>query len=194
LAALIALVVLGAYALVARMSSRAARGVAVVMLGLVVLAETLRTLQRNDEFKDAVGLWAGVLARQPNNRRAYSNLAKELLNQNEHEAAADMYRRMLAIDSNDPATWNNLATISMNAGDWPEAERCLRAALAAKSDFALAHQNLGLVYLKTNRLDDAEREVREAIRLDGERADRSAMLAEIQKARGDARHITPGGP
>jgi tetratricopeptide (TPR) repeat protein len=194
LIAFVALVVLGGYALVTRMSSRAARVFAVLVLGLVVLAETLRTLQRNDEFRNPVGLWADVLVRQPNNRRAYSNLAKELLNRNENEGAADVYRKMLAIDPNDPSTWNNLATISMHTGDWPEAERCLRAALAAKSDFALAHQNLGLVYLKTNRLDDAEREIRETIRLDGERADRSAMLAEIQKARGDTRHITREGP
>jgi tetratricopeptide (TPR) repeat protein len=186
LIAVAALVVLGGYALVTRISTRAARSIAVIVLGLIVLAETMRTLQRNDEFKNPVGLWSDVLVRQPNNRRAYANLAKELLARNEDQAAGAVYRKMLAIDPSDPPTWNNLATIAMHGGDWTEAERCLRAALAARADFALAHQNLGLVYLKTNRLDDAEREVREAIRLDGDRADRSAMLTEIKNARSNA--------
>jgi hypothetical protein len=191
LMAVVALVVLGGYNLLTRAAFHRSGVGAAIVLTLLVGMETFRTLQRNDEFRDPVGLWADVLVRQPNNRRAYSNLAKELLNRNEDGAAAKVYWKMLALDANDPATWNNLGTISMRAGDWGEAERCLRGALAAKADFALAHQNLGLVYLKTNRLDDAEREIREAIRLDGDRADRSALLTQIQNARQRLLGATP---
>jgi tetratricopeptide (TPR) repeat protein len=191
LIAIVALVVLGGYSLVTCFSSRSAGVIAAVLLGGSVFGETLRTLQRNAEFKDPVNLWAAVLARQPNNRRAYSNLARELLKQNQAQLAAEVYCKSLAIDAGDPVTWNNLAAVAMRGGDWAEAERCLRAALVAKADFALAHQNLGLVYLKTNRLDEAEREVGEAIRLDGSRADRTAMLAEIQKARASSPAAPP---
>jgi tetratricopeptide (TPR) repeat protein len=183
LIAVVALVVLGGYAVLKRVAARQLHLLGAIVLALVVAAETSRTLQRNAEFKDPLALWSDVLVRQPGNRRAYANLARELLDRNQDQAASEVYRKMLGIDPNDPATWNNLAAVSIRAGDWPEAERCLRAALTAKADFAPAHQNLGLVYLKTGRLEDAEREVREAIRLDGNRADRSALLTQIQDAR-----------
>jgi tetratricopeptide (TPR) repeat protein len=188
LMAVVALVVVGGYAVVRRRNNQATRVAAVRGLSLVVAAEILRTLQRNDEFKDPVGLWADVLVRQPMNRRAYANLGRELLFRNEDAAAAEVYRKILEIDPSDPSAWNNLAVISLNRGDWAEAERCARGALAVNGDYAAAHQNLARVYLNTGRFEESEREAREAIRTGGDRADRSALLSQIA----DARKNRPG--
>jgi Flp pilus assembly protein TadD len=169
LMAIVALVMLGGYRLVVRLSARAPastarfRYAAMGAVGVIVLAAGVRTAARNEVFKDPVVLLSNVIQHQPNNTRAINNRAYELLGRGDVAAAKRDYLRAVELDPSNYLGLNNLATIYMSEGNDGEAIRCLRASIAVKSDYDTPHYNLARIYYKRGDFAESERAARGAL-------------------------------
>jgi hypothetical protein len=95
---IVALAVMGGYWLVERSRVRAMRYVAVAILVAVVGAQIVRTVLRNDDYKDPVGLWADVARHRPNNPRAYDNLAYEYLGRGDYQSAKSAFQKAVELE------------------------------------------------------------------------------------------------
>jgi Tfp pilus assembly protein PilF len=191
LMALVALAVIGGYALLERLTREkpsrnratalAGGGLALVLVGL----ETNQTVTRNAEYKNPPEMWVDVAARWPNNSRAYTNLGIEALNANDPAAAKLLFLKAISVNPRGYVAMNNVATIYRLEGDRTAAAAALDDAIKIKPDYGPAYLSLGLVHRDDGDLDAAERYLREAIRLQSARTDRIPVLADVLILRGN---------
>lgn len=188
---IVALLVLGVYRMMTSASRRfpaARRGMflgASVAVILVVGAEMLRTVWRNEDYKNPLGVWADVVNRRPTNSRAHNNLGLELLARGYENDAKPLFMQAVRLDPSNYTALNNLATVDMNQSNYPEAIASLETAIRIKPDYPPPYVNLSLVCYDLGRFEEAERFIRTAIRLQPERLDRLPILARILAARGE---------
>jgi tetratricopeptide (TPR) repeat protein len=189
LMALVALVIHGGYRLMTvlaerfRFSPRAAGYTAAAVVGVLAAAEFNRTLARNEDYKNPVALWADNLRQQPDNGRAWDNLGREFLAEQNYNAARECYLKSLALDPGNFRALNNLGSLALREGNEDEAARYLRAAIAVRPDAAAARANLALIHRKRGELDEAERLVRDAIKLQAAGPAPHLVLADVLSAR-----------
>ena len=174
LAAVVAAVVLGVYALIrsrcpagavrTRMLGTAAGAAAVAVVMLVMLTQA-----RNEVYATPGGIWLDVVRRQPENTRALWNLAIDCEQIGEFDAALRYADRVaeLVVDAQ---VYEDLATIRLKADDGATAERFLRHGAARRAEVAGADAqatvatlcNLAVVLNQQGRVVDAEQVATEA--------------------------------
>ncbi|HWA10349.1 MAG TPA: tetratricopeptide repeat protein [Opitutaceae bacterium] len=122
LAAVIALVVTGAYLL-------AGRRVMILFLGLALAAGWL-TARRNDVYQSDLSLWGDTVAKRPLNEHARINYGIALTKAERAEEAAAQFKEAVRIQPNSLQAHNNLGNALVLAGQYDEAiveyERVLR--------------------------------------------------------------------
>jgi tetratricopeptide (TPR) repeat protein len=140
LAALIALVILGGYALLQRWlhsnarshkPDRSAAAILVVAVTVVGAALCLLTIRRNADYNDGITMWRDVATKRPDNARAY----------------------------------HNLATFLAQKGRIDEASDAVRKAIELRPDYAEAHETLGMLLVQRGNLNDAIAEFNRVIEI-----------------------------
>jgi tetratricopeptide (TPR) repeat protein len=100
----------------------------------IVVALGWGTYERNKTWQDEITLWTDVVAKSPNNYRAYSNLGKAFKDSGDLEVAVAQLNRSIELNDNFFPPRSNLASIALERGDRQEAIRQLRGALGVKHD------------------------------------------------------------
>ncbi len=167
LAPLVALLVLGVAALIARAGwpAASARRVAGGATAVVVTALVALTIARNHDYRTNVAMWTDVTAKRPRNARAWSNLAQAYMAERRVDDAAAAARTALAVDPGLAEAHVHLGHALASRGAFPEAEAAYAAALRLKPDSAEAHNNWGAALADQKRFADAEPHYVEALRL-----------------------------
>jgi tetratricopeptide (TPR) repeat protein len=161
LAAVIALVVLGAHAALVR----APRFVAPLATAVLVLALALVTRARNREYESEERLWRSVLAVVPENPRAHDSLGDELRRQGEQDEAREHFAEAVRLQPS-AAFWRNNYGASLSAaGDLDGALEQWREAVRLAPDFAIARANLGRASYAVHDLDGALEHLSAALKL-----------------------------
>ncbi|SDR88572.1 tetratricopeptide repeat protein [Opitutus sp. GAS368] len=138
LAAVVAAVVLGLFGLLGKGSFG--------VFAVLVLACGGLTVQRNEDYRDAVTLWRDTALKQRDNYRAHYNLAVELARMpGGHAEAISEYEKSLQLQPSYAEAHNNLAIeLARFPGREDEALRHYQTALQLRPDFADAHYNLAI--------------------------------------------------
>jgi tetratricopeptide (TPR) repeat protein len=186
LMAIVALIVLGAWQLLSRFTSKTvARCAGIALVALTVAAETWRTLSRNEVYKDPVAVWDDTIRHRPTNSRAYDNLAYELFAKNEYTRAKDALIKAIELNPADYIGMNNLGRLYMNDGDTTRAIRSLESAIRVKPDYTSPYGNLAYLYLQLGNLTQSEHYLNEAVRIEPQRIDHRIMRAKVKLAAGN---------
>jgi tetratricopeptide (TPR) repeat protein len=157
LAAVIALAVGGAV-------TRYGRRSLVVFLALAVGAGWL-TVERNDVYRSAEGLWRDTVAKRPANERAYNCLGVALFKDGQIQEAIKSYETALHLRSAYPEAHSNLGYALTKAGRFREAIAECRTALRLKPDYAKAYNNLGNALLEAGQVAEAIQSYETALRI-----------------------------
>ncbi len=180
LAAVIALVVLGAYRL-------AGRRIVVMYLALAVGAGWL-TFRRNEVYRSELALWSDTVVKSPENARARTNLGIALAESGRVADAAAQYQEAVRIQPAIPVAQLNLCDALTRLGRPAEALPHGEAAVRMDPGNASAQVNLGLALVALDRAAEAVSHYGEALRLQPSAADVHAHLgaALLQLGRGTA--------
>jgi Flp pilus assembly protein TadD len=183
LAAVITLVVLGAYGLVKRMTARGlgrrrSLGLAVSAMG-VVAACVLGNLTylRNAEYQNELTLWSDSLTVKPHNPRIHLSLGKALVAQGRLDEGIECYHRALQLDPALTDAHFNLGNALQNKGQFAEAVAEYEAALRIAPDYARVQMNLGVALVNLGRYQDSINEYQKMLRLDPNSAEIHGNLA-----------------
>ena len=160
LAGVVALAVLGAFALAGR---RTLLLFAAVAVGLGVASG-----RRNQDYSSEETIWSDTVAKNPANSRAHNNLGNAWMKMpgRMNEAVAQ-YEEALRLKPDYAEAHNNMGNAWMTVPDrLDDAIAQYREALRLNPDYAEARNNLGDAWLKIpERLDGAVAQLEEAIRL-----------------------------
>ena len=166
LAAVVTMVVVGAFALGKRLFHERQR----VMLGcatggFAVVLLAFLTVQRNRVYNSAVSIWRGAAEECPNNFRAHYNLGAALLLTGDLPNAMGQLEQALRIHPDFADAQNSLGIALEQAGRAQEAIGHYEQALRLKPDYPDAHNNLGIALVKQGRLQEAISHYEQAVRI-----------------------------
>lgn len=181
LASVVALVVIGGYALGKRWLARLAapkaaqmqlgRTLALVSVVAILAALTFVTLGRNVDYQNPIAMWRDVVRKRPENPRGYANLAKLLAERGSMEEALANFTKVCELRPTNAYAHNNLGAALTQVGKLTEGEAHLLEALRFDSAFADAHRNLGNNLAAQGRFDEAFAHLKRAIQLDPQSAE-----------------------
>jgi tetratricopeptide (TPR) repeat protein len=189
LAAVVTLAVFGVYLAWRRLSgmdemTAAERNKAVVtrwapaaFLAVIALAFGWATINRNSAYASEELIWNDVIAKHPDNWRAYASLAKMADETGRTADAVKLYDQAASKNQNEPQVQLNLADALLDQGKVQEAIPHYQNAIKLEPTSAIANNNLGDALAKLGRLPEAEDHYRRALALDGALAAAASNLA-----------------
>ncbi|MBM4144886.1 MAG: tetratricopeptide repeat protein [Nitrospira sp.] len=142
--------------------------VKITVIAALVLILSVFTYQRNTAWASEESLWMDVIAKAPNNARAYASLGIVYKKRGEHDKAIELFEKAMSFGQAYPEIFLHLGDISFDRKDYDKAIVYLEAAL--KSDFSRKVRldtlnKLGRTYGKLGENEKAAEAFKEAIRL-----------------------------
>lgn len=167
LAPLVALIVVGIDALIARLDLGPARTRRLAVVAAAVAVTTLGalTIARNLDYRSAIGMWLDVTTKRPENARAFANLAQAYLEEQRADEAILAARNALRLEPTNADAQVHLGHALVSRGDQRGAEAAYAEAIRLQPAHAEAHNNWGVLLAEQKRWPEAERRYAEALRL-----------------------------
>jgi tetratricopeptide (TPR) repeat protein len=194
LAALVALVVIGFYALwnwmtaddvgSARAGAAWQRFIPMALCIAATAALGCATIERNRDFRSEEAIWRDVIAKRPENWRAYASLGHAAVAAGDKAKALDLYRQAQERNPTEPQVNLYLGQVLDSQGKPLEAIEHFRLAVKSQPDSGLANGALGRALAKQGQSDEALASLREAVRLDPASPDARDELARLLIQRG----------
>ena len=170
LAAVISLVVVGAYLAVERGSARfsmrpAARRILLASLVMLCAAPlAYATRQRNRDYYSSATMWADVRDKRPNNPRAHLGVGVQMHKEKRFDEAVECFRRARDIHYAYSDVHYNLAVALAARGDRVEAYQSYREAIRINSRRLEYSVSFVKTLVEDNRIDQAIRVLDDAVR------------------------------
>lgn len=183
----------------------------VVLLSATVFGLGFLTVQRNADYRSAVGLWRDTLSKRPGHPRAHNDLGAALHLEGKLKEALAEYRTALRLNPGQADTHNNLGFLLDNLGDGAAARREYETALhlqpthrKAAGNLALLLHREGLELTRQARWKEAEQKLSAALLWNPDDADLWNNLGTVEDRRGkrdqailyytQAFHLAPNSP
>ena len=163
LAAVMALLVAGAWALLGR------RSMALVLAAAAALGAC--ALMRNRDYGTETSIWADTVLRRPSNSRAHLALGSALAMEWRNDEAARQFEETLRIDPGDFQARRNLGLAFYHMGRADDALAQYRAIAPPTPDSAALHYDIGLALDLAGRTPEAVGEYARAVELNPEDAE-----------------------
>ncbi|HEV2970217.1 MAG TPA: tetratricopeptide repeat protein [Pirellulales bacterium] len=189
LAALVSLVVIGAYALWDRLAPRAEEpgladwlirvGLPAGLVAIATVALGWGTFVRNKDYRSEEAIWRDVLAKYPDNWRAYASLGYAALSAQDKSNAIALFAKAEQLNPKDSQVQLNLGNLAADRGKIDEAIDHYEQSLKLTPQSAKAQYNLGLALAKKGKIDDAIAHYQEALKLDPENPETHNNLADL---------------
>jgi tetratricopeptide (TPR) repeat protein len=131
------------------------RRAATALLAVLVLLFSVRTIDRNRDWKDGMSLWTSVLKNAPQSARAHNNLGTEYLNRKDYQTALGHYQQAVRLRPEHAIFHNNLGRVYGVLGDLENAQAELVHATKLDPTLAEAMNNLGIIYFQKKQYEAA---------------------------------------
>ena len=140
----------------------------IALMLVIVSVLSISTYNRNTIWKDPQALWEDVIAKAPNNARAYNNIGVELKNKGEYNKAIEQFEKSLKADKNYTSVYFNLGDVQYRLGNYEDAVVYLKKALTLKLNQQLhldVLNKLGRTYSAMGQTESAIDAFKEAIKV-----------------------------
>jgi Flp pilus assembly protein TadD len=164
---------------------KAGRWPGILVAVLVLGAASVRTIDRNRDWRDGYTLFRSAALASPRSVKVRNNLGTELLKRGRPAEAKQEFQKAIEIAPDYPTARVNLAQCLLAEGDTEGAERAVRQVLAERPDNGAALLQLGEVLFRAGRLEEAERTFRRVLALDVDHANARERLGAVLLERGD---------
>lgn len=143
-----------------------AKKVLAVVIALVILVLSARTVTRNRVWSDEFTLYRVTEQCAPNNFRVQYNLGNAYYRRGDLDRALRHTELAYRLEPDFPQINYNLGVIYGETGRLSDAERMYRRAIGLDPSYALARNNLALVLYQKGQYTEAKREWQKALSLD----------------------------
>ncbi len=149
-------------------------------------------LHQQQQFESAIAFYQQVLALEPENLLALTNIGKALQHLNRHQEAIPPLRRALQLNPAAPQLYFYLSQSLKCQGDIESARQCLREAIRLQPDFWGAYNNLGTILQAENQLEEAADCYQKALQYNPNFADAHSNLASLWQLQGELERAKAG--
>jgi Tfp pilus assembly protein PilF len=143
------------------------RLICLVLVGMISLGLTVRTIVRNTDWADSETLHRSTIEVVPQNGRAHELLGEVLMRKGDfaqaHEAFGAALRIVPTYAAESPIFASNYGVVLLQLNKLNEAATWFENALAFYPNWSTLRLNLGHTYLRQRRLEEAEQSYRQAL-------------------------------
>ncbi|MFH0739380.1 MAG: tetratricopeptide repeat protein, partial [Candidatus Omnitrophota bacterium] len=132
---------------------------------LIMAVYTLRTILRNEDWRDPKRFWRQELKISPGSASVHNKMGDIYRSEGNFTKAIEELNKALAIKPKDANAYNNLGVIYSDMGDKRAAAFCYLKALEINPKFTEAYFNLGNVYAALGKNKEAVYSYHKAIEL-----------------------------
>ncbi len=185
LAAVIAFVVIGLYAVhahlrgIRRLPTPIPRAIPIALALLATGSLTFATIHRNRAYHSEIAMWQDVVAKKPDNYRAFYNLGGAHEMARDMNAALQAYRESVRIEPEWSWSRSKFGIALAATGAKTEAIEQLREAIRLRPSYGIARFNLGRVLDETGDAQGAAAAYRELLRIEPDNADAAYNLGNV---------------
>lgn len=168
LAGLAALFVLGGYEIAQRTGFVSKRVWLFGVVPVVILILGITSFIRNETYRTRVSLWQDVVAKAPNNPRAYLNLGLALDEEGKHYEAIQVFLKVIQADPDYEQiadVYNNLGATYLAVNNSRNAQRAFQKALEIDPTYPRAYTNLGVMLARSGQIEAAVPYFQKAVEL-----------------------------
>jgi protein O-mannosyl-transferase len=127
---------------------RVQRLIRCVGAGLVIVALTAVTVQRNEVFGNDLTIWADTVVKAPANCSARNNLGRAYYERGQLEQAHAQFVAAVQLPGCEAQVYGNLGKVLIEMGRLDDAHRYFEDILRDRPEFWRAYEGLGIIYLR----------------------------------------------
>jgi len=142
------------------------RRLAIFVAGIIVLAYSMRTMARNEDWKDAITISRSIVRVSPVNPWAYASLGSAYAGKHRFEEAIKELKKSIALSVNYPAPKAILGFCYLEMGRYQDAVQMLLEAQKHEPDNVETMNSLGVSLANLKRYDEALRQFERAKKKD----------------------------
>jgi tetratricopeptide (TPR) repeat protein len=131
------------------------KSVTILIWLLAILTLGYLTIQRNQVYQTAFGIWQDVVQKSPGNARAHDNLGVALAELGRLDEAISQEMEAIRLKPNFAEAHQHLGTMKSEQGKSGEAIHYFEKAIEYKPDLASAYRNIGLELIKQGKTEEA---------------------------------------
>jgi len=132
---------------------------------LVVTTFSVRTIIRNQDWKNEETLWFATAKTSPSGSTIHNNLGNVYSLKGDYEKAIEEFSLAIKINPTYGDAYHNIGNIYYQIKKMPEAEESYRKALELNPRLWQSHQNLAAVYYTEGKYDLADEEIKKALEI-----------------------------
>lgn len=117
-----------------------------LLLFLIIVAYSLRSIARNEDWKSPSRLWRATLLASPNNAWAHNNMGYTYQEEGDIQRAIREYYKAIDLKPNFLEAYNNLGSAYQRMGKLQEAMAAYNKILEIDPAFVKAYNNLAVIY------------------------------------------------
>jgi len=141
------------------------RKISWIILGIVVLGLSVRTVIRNLDWRNQDSLWIATAKVSPSSHQNHNNLGDMYARHGELEKAVEEFKKAIELKPNYGDAYHNLANVYHQMGKDDLAKENYQKALEFNPGLWQSHQNLAALYFLEEKLDLAEQHLLKAIEI-----------------------------
>ena len=134
----------------------------VILLSLIVIFLSLRTIIRNFEWHDGLMLYGQAIKNSPPSYELENNYGVELFRKGDILQAGNHFEKSIQLQPRWWFPYNNLGAVYQRQGDFAKAEELYKKSIA-RVDYYLAYENLAILLQKRGDKQEIETFLREAL-------------------------------
>jgi tetratricopeptide (TPR) repeat protein len=176
--------------------SRFGKNILFGIIGIVLVLFSLKTINRNKDWKDSFSLFASGVEATPNSSRAESALGSAYRDQAEKEQdpnkrsvlfqnAVVYYKKAIEILPENAEALYNAGVSYYGLGDKENARKVYEQALKVAPEYTFASNNLGVIYFERKEYESAKKYFLLALKYNANNADALGNLGAINHNLGD---------
>lgn len=123
------------------------KNVVYVFFSLLILSLMIRTLIRNNDWKNEDNLWVSMIKTSPSSAQNHLNLGDMYGRHGNLQKAAEEFRRAIELKPNYADAYHNLANVYLQMGKIDEGIENYKEAIKFNPSLWQSHQNLADIYL-----------------------------------------------
>ena len=157
----------------------------IVILCMITLIYSVRTVTRNFDWKDEYSIFSSAERVSPDSVKVLNNLGAALYRMQRYDDAIERFKRALLIYPDHINARQNLAQSYLSVGDTKNAEREIRILIDKHAEYALGHFTYAEILRTDNRLPEAFMMVRKALELKPDFPEAQDLIGKMLLESGD---------
>lgn len=181
----IGIFVIVAYFLTKLIESKQYKTIGYLLLTVIILGLTVRTLWRNSEWQNVDTLWVATGKTSPSDPKTHNNLGDMYARHGNMEQAIESFSEAIRLNPNYAAAWYNRGNTYKHMKNDEEALKNFQTAVEKDPTIWQGYMNIAVIQFNKGEMENAETNLQKALQLNPDNPSLIANLGVVAFTKGD---------